>query len=558
MKELISEIVSDSLGVDEDKIINLIEIPPKEEMGDYSFPCFSLSKIQKKSPILIAEELTKKLSKKLPKEFSSLKNEGPYINFFLDKKLLAKKVLKETKKENWGKLNFDKRKALIEFSQPNTHKAFHVGHIRGTSIGESLSRIFESVGNKIIRVNYSGDTGMHIAKWIWCYNKYHKKEKLSDDELWIANIYVDAVKRLTKNKDFQGEVDKINRKIENKSDEEINKLWKKTRKLSIDSWNKIYKELGTHFDKHYFESEVELEGKEISKELVKNNIAKIDDKATIVDLKENNLSVWVLLRGDGTILYSAKDLALAEKKFKDYPSDYYLVTIGDEQTLHFKQLQKTLELMKKPYANKYNFLPFGMVRFPMGKMSSRTGQNILYSDFIKETKEIAKKRIEERTKNISKEELEKRALTISIAAIKYSMLKQDPKKSIIFDPKSDVAFEGNTGPYLLYSYARANSITKKIKKEDKIKIIDIHPLEYSLIKKIHELPEIIKKSYESLAPNIIANYTYELAQTFNEFYHACPVIGSQQKQFRIELVKAFKITLKKSLELLGIEVLEEM
>jgi arginyl-tRNA synthetase len=558
MKEKISEIISSLVSLNKEEVINLIETPPKEEMGDFAFPCFSLSKSEKKSPLLVAENLTKKISKRLPKEISSIKPFGPYINFYLDKKLLAEKVLKETKKKDWGQLNLDKRKSLIEFSQPNTHKAFHVGHIRGTSIGESLSRIFEAAGNNLKRINYSGDTGMHIAKWIWCYQKYHSKEKLSNEESWIAGIYVDAVKRLTKKEEFQKEVNKINKKIEEKSDKDINKLWKETRKLSIDSWKKIYKELGTKFDKHYFESEVELEGKKISQELVKKKIAKIDDNATIIDMKKDNLSVWVLLRSDGTVLYSAKDLALAEKKFKEYPSDYYLVTIGDPQTLHFKQLQKTLELMKKPYAKRYNFLPFGMVRFPTGKMSSRTGQNILYSDFIKETKEIAKKRIEERSKDLSKAELDKRALIVSIAAIKYSMLKQDPRKSIIFDPNSDVAFEGNTGPYLLYSYARANSITKKVKKEDKMKIIDINPLESSLIKKIDNFPEIIKKAYENLAPNIIANYAYELAQTFNEFYHACPVIGSPQKQFRIEIVKAFKTTIKKSLELLGIEVLEKM
>ena len=558
MKEKISKVISSLVKLSEEEITTLLEVPPKEEMGDFAFPCFSLAKSEKKSPILIAEELTNKIGKKLPKEFSSIKNLGPYVNFYLDKKQLAEKVLKETQKEGWGKLNLDKRKSLIEFSQPNTHKAFHVGHIRGTSIGESLSRIFEAVGNQLTRVNYSGDTGMHIAKWIWCYRKYHSKEKLSNNESWIAEIYVDAVKRLTDKKTFQKEVDEINKKIEEKSDEEINKLWKETRKLSIDSWKKIYKELGTHFDKHYFESEVELEGKKISQDLVKKGIAKVDEGATIVDLNKENLSVWVLLRSDNTVLYSAKDLALAEKKSKDYPSDYYLVTIGNEQALHFRQLQKTLELMKKPYAEKYDFLPFGMVRFPTGKMSSRTGQNILYSDFIEETKTIAKNRIEERSENLSKDELEKRALTISIAAIKYSMLKQDPKKSIIFDPNSDVAFEGNTGPYLLYSYARANSITKKVKKEEKMKIIDIHPLESSLIKKINDLPEVIKRAYENWAPNLIANYAYELAQTFNEFYHACPVIGSSQKQFRIELVKAFKITLKKSLRLLGIDVLEEM
>jgi len=271
------------------------------------------------------------------------------------------------------------------------------------------------------------------------------------------------------------------------------------------------------------------------------------------------LSVWVLLRSDGTVLYSAKDLALARKKFKEYPCDNYIIAVGDEQTLHFKQLQKILELMNEKNHKKYNFLPFGMVRFPTGKMSSRTGNNVLYSDFIKETKKIAKTRIQERSEKISKSELEKRSLIVAISAIKYSMLKQDPKKSIIFDPSADIAFEGDTGPYLLYSYARANSIIKKANKTKKaIKIIDLKESEIALLKKIDTFPDIIESAYKSLAPNLIANYSYELSKQFNEFYHNCQVIGGIEEAFRLELVNSFKTTVKKSLDLLGIETLEKM
>ena len=233
-------------------------------------------------------------------------------------------------------------------------------------------------------------------------------------------------------------------------------------------------------------------------DLLEKGIAKKDDGAVIVDLRKYGLSVWVLLRKDGTVLYSAKDIALALRKFKEYPRDYYLVTVGDEQTLHFKQLQKVLELMKVKDAAKYNFLPFGMIRLPTGKMSSRTGQNILYSDFILEIKKIAEDRIKDRIDNISKNELEKRSLKLAIASIKYSMLKQDIKKNIIFDPKVDVSFEGNTGPYLLYSYARANSILNKCKdiEKKKMKIIDINPKESSLIKKIYTYRDGSKILYQ--------------------------------------------------------------
>ncbi len=558
MKQRVIKLLSKNINLPSKTIANLLEVPPKQELGDYAFPCFQLAKTEKKSPLLIAQNLTEKLRKQLPKEITNIDNAGSYVNFFIDKNTLAIKVLEETKKNSWGNINNGKNKTrLVEYSQPNTHKAFHVGHIRGTSLGESLARIFKASGEKVTQINYSGDTGMHIAKWIWCYQKYHSKEKLQNDESWIAKIYVESIQKLGDNKNLQEEVNKINQQIENRENHEINELWEKTRTLSIQSWEKIYEELGAHFDYSLFESQFESDGQKKALELLDKNIAQKDD-AVFMDLKKWNLGVWVLLRKDGTVLYSAKDIALALKKFKDFKSDNYLITVGNEQKMHFQQLNKTLELMGlKKEPSTYGVLPFGMVRFPEGKMSSRTGNNILYSDFSKEVTNIAIKGMKKR--GYEGKDIEKRALKIAIASIKYSMLKQDPRRTIIFDPKNDVSFEGNTGPYLLYSYARANSITKKAKiKETEIKIIDLKETEIALIKKIDSFPEIIEQAYLQLAPNIIANYSYELAKQFNEFYHTCPVMKSPQAKFRLELVKAFKTTLNKSLDLLGIDVLEQM
>jgi arginyl-tRNA synthetase len=561
MKSLVASVLFNALKdeVKKEEILSLIEIPPTNDMGDYAFPCFFLAKIEKKNPMLIAQELKEKLI--LPKEISNTEAKAGYLNFFIDKKFFAdvvlKRILKEKEKYGAGKIG---QKIMVEFSQPNTHKAFHVGHIRGTSLGESLSRIFGFLGDKVIRANYSGDTGMHIAKWIWCYQKFHKKEKLRDDESWIAGIYVDAVKRLAKNEKLQEEVDEINRKLDSKEDKALNELWKKTRILSINSWKKIYKELGTKFDVQYFESEVEQEGKRIALELLEKKIAKKDEGAVIMDLKEYNLGVWVLLRKDGTVLYSAKDLALAEKKLSKYSADKYLALIGDEQKLHFQQLIKTLELMHFKKKDSYNFLTFNMVRLPSGKMSSRTGDNVLYSEFIDELKAHAKAEIKKRDAKLSSKKLEERALKIAIAAIKYSMLKQDSNKVIIFDKEEALNFEGNTGPYLLYSYARANSILKKVKANKKAKdiILDLKESEIKLIKELYAFPEKLLQAYKNLNPAEIANYAFSLAQAFNEFYHACPVLGSVEEKFRLNLIQAFIIVMKISLNLLGIEEIKEM
>jgi len=557
MKSRIAEILSKKISLDKKQIENLIEIPPSQEMGDFAFPCFAVAKEFKKNPI----EIAKNISEKIKTDEFEVKNSGAYINFFLNRTKFALDLIEKIKKEkeNFGREKISKQKVMIEFSQPNTHKAFHVGHIRGTSIGESLARISEFVGDKVVRANYSGDTGMHIAKWLWCYKKYHPKEELINDEAWIASIYVDAIKRLAKDEKLQNDVDKINLELEKGKNKELINLWKETRELSIRAWDKIYRELNTHFDVHFFESEVEKRGKEISHELVEKGIAKIDEGATIIKFDDERLGVWVLLRKDGTVLYSAKDLALAEKKFNEFKIEKNIYVVGAAQSLHMNQLFKTLELMKFKNANKCRHISFAEVRLPTGKMSSRTGENILYSEFIKEITDHSKKKILKRNPELKKNELQKRALKISIAAIKYSMLKQTANKSIIFDKNDALNFEGDTGPYLLYSYARASSILRKSKiQNSNRKIKNLEPKEIELVKKISEFPEVVLNAYKNLNPSVIAGYSYQLAQIFSEFYHACPVIGNEKENFRLELVNSFRQVLKNSLALLGIETMEEM
>lgn len=534
-----------------------LTIPPSSELGDYALPCFPFAKILKKDPVSIANELKEKINAEF---IEKIEVKGAYLNFFISKSKLTERIIEKVLKEQecYGSFKQTNKKIMVEFSQANTHKAFHVGHVRGTSLGESLAIILEFDGNEVIRANYQGDTGMHVAKWVWCYKKYHYKEKLKEDEAWIAGIYVDAIKRLSENQEFQAEVDEINRKLEVREDKELNKLWKKTRKLCLNSLEKIYKELNTRFDEYFFESQVEKRGKEISGELVKKGIAAISDGAIIIDLKEYNLGVWVLLRKDGTVLYSAKDVALAEEKFSKYKIDASIYVVGKEQEHHFHQLFKTLELIKFKQAKKCYYVPVSLVKLPWGKMSSRTGDNILYSQFKEELLEAATEEIKSRFK-LNEKELEERALAVAIAAMKYSMLKQHPNKEIIFDKKEAMRFEGDSGPYLLYSYARAASIIRKAGSSKKsVTALKLSEKEISLIKRIDEFNEKVHQSAENLNPSIIANYAFKLAQAFNEFYVTCKVIGSEEEAFRLKIVGAFRITLKNALTLLGINVVERM
>ena len=568
MKEVIAKILKKALAelkvkLTEAEILKYIEIPPNMEMGDYAFPCFFLASKMQEAPHEIALEIREKISK-IPEEFEDIESNGPYVNFFVNRKNQIPEIINEilSKKEKYGKPESkEKSRTMIEFSQPNTHKAFHVGHIRGTSLGESLARILEFSGEKIIRANYSGDTGTHVAKWLWCYTKFHSKEKLRNDESWIAKIYVEAAKKYDDSEKNHKEVEVINWAMEGKKNPKLMQLWKKSRKFSIDSWKKIYKELNTKFDIHFFESEVEKRGKDIAYELREKKIAVKSDEAIIMNLKKYNLGVWVLLRKDGTVLYSAKDIALVEKKFSKFKIDKSIMIIGAAQSLHISQLLKTLELMKSENAKKNIFVPFAEVRLPSGKMSSRTGENILYSDFMKETLDLTKREIKKREARISKTELEKRALKISIAAIKYSMLKQSPNKNIIFSKEDALNFDGDSGAYLLYSYARAKSILKKAENHSEKKsnyTEEIEDEEIKLAKMLALFPEIVGNAKKNLNPALIANYSYKIAQSFNEFYHACPVINSKNEDFRKKLVQSFAFTIKNSLDLLGIEVLEKM
>jgi arginyl-tRNA synthetase len=560
MKEKIIQLLSKETKLSKEEVAKLLEIPPSSELGDFAFPCFALAKILKKSPNQIAQDLAVKIKSK---DLEKVEAKGPYVNFFINKAALAESTLNEIlkQKDGYGSSTVSKEKVMVEFSQPNTHKAFHMGHVRNTSLGESLSRIIEFSGNKVVRANYSGDTGMHIAKWLWCYQKYHSKEILKDDESWIASIYVDAVKRLTDNEKYQEEVEEINRKLESREDKTLNELWKKTRIASIAAWKKTYAELNTKFNIHYFESEMEKPAKDFSKMLLEKKIAKISDGATVVDFNDYgkpNLGVFLLLRKDGTVLYGGKDMSLAERKFKEYKLDKSYHVVGNEQSLYFRQVLETLALAKSIAAEKGFHISYSEVRFPWGKMSSRTGDNVLYSSFKQELIDLAKSKLQERQK-LSERELQDRALKIAIATMKYTMLKQDTNKSIIFDKEEATSFEGNTGPYLLYTYARAKSILRKAKfKKAKFKIPELSDEEKQLILQLAKFPEEVRKAYNSLAPNIIANYSYQIAQQFNEFYHKTKIIGSENEQFGLALVDAFSQTLKNSLNLLGIEVLEQM
>ncbi len=537
-----------------------LEIPPQEEFGDLSFTCFELAKEQKRNPAEIANEIASKI--KIPKGYVIEKVEvkGAYVNFFFDYKKLAEFILKsklEPIKIGKGK-NY-----LIEFAHPNTHKGFHIGHLRNITIGESLSRILEFVGYKVIRTNYEGDIGPHVAKCLWgIINLYKGKTPKEKKGEWLGKVYAEASQKIGTNAVLEKEVDAINKKLYGGKDKKLLELWRKTRQWSLDYFDGIYKEVGTRFDKLYFESWVEKRGIEISKEAIKKGVAKVSEGAIIIDLEKYGLGIFVLITKDGTPLYSAKDLGLAEKEFSDFKPDYIIHVVGSEQTFYFKQLFKTFELIKSKVANKSYHLVYGLVRLQEGKMSSREGTIILYSDLRDKVIKKVVGEIKQRNPKLSKDIVEDLAFKIGISALKYQMLKVSPEKDVVFDWQQSLELQGGTGPYIQYSYTRCSSILKKAKKWKNIYSSDsLNEEEKKLIKLLSNFSKTAQQSAKDLRPHYICNYAYDLATTFNNFYEKHRVINaetSELKKFRLSLVKATQIILGECLNLIGMYTVEKM
>ncbi|MCW1296854.1 MAG: arginine--tRNA ligase [Candidatus Parvarchaeota archaeon] len=545
---------------------NWIEVPPDKKFGDFSCTiAFDLAKEMKRNPNEIANEIVKKIKLGKESNFSKIEVISGYINFFLKKEEfcenLLNKILKEGKK--FGRLNIGKRiRTMVEFSQPNTHKAFHIGHLRNTCLGDALSRILEFANFDVIRANYPGDIGMHVARCLWCYLKFHRGEEPKERKgEWLGKIYAEACKRIEENPAYEAEVKEILKKLEERDKKLIN-IWRKTRKWSLDDFKRIYKELDVKFDVYFFESELERKGKRIVEEALKKGIAKISEGAPIVDLSAYGLDVFMLLRSDGTSLYSTKDLALAKEKFEKYKIKKSIYVVGSEQKMYFQQLFKTLELLGFKQASDCYHLSYELVMFESGKMSSREGTVVLYDELADKMKEKAYEEVRKRNPKISEKEARKIAEIIAIGAMKYGMLKFDNNKVIIFDWEKMLEFEGDTGPYLQYACVRANKILEKYGEiENKIRCNQVEEVEIELIKQISIFPALIKKICETYKVNLLADYCYRLASKFNEFYDKCPVLSEkdeEKKRMRIAIVHATKLVIERCLLLLGIKIPEFM
>ena len=550
MKKLIVKLLEKEVDLKKEEIDKLIEIPPSLEMGDYSFPCFILARKLKKNPNQIAKDLKEKIKSK---DFEKIESSGPYINFFINRIKLAENIVKEIldKKDNFGKVNIGKgKKALIEHTSINPNASPHVGRARNAIIGDSIVKILRFINFKPEVHYYVNDVSKQIAMLVLA-----NAEKLKFKDM--LKRYISISKKVENSKELEKKVFKLLYKFE-KKDKEVTKRFKKITDICITGQEKILSELEIHYDFFDYESKYLDTSKKILSQLKKTKKLFIDkDKRFVLDQKgtsvENKMKspVLVLTRADGTGLYPLRDIVYTIEKLKK--AEKNIIILGEDHKLYFQQLKETLKLLgfNSPEVIYYSFIMLSEGE-KSKKMSTRKGDVILLEDFLKKSINKAKKEIFKRkTKGDPKK--------IGIGAIKYAILKNNPNKSILFNLNEALNFEGNAGPYILYSYARASSILRKVKnKKNKSKTLKLESKEIELVKKLSEFPDIVLNSYKNLNPSLIANYSYQLAQTFNEFYHSCPVIGSSKESFRLLLVKSFRQVLKNSLSLLGIETIEEM
>jgi len=541
-KEIIKLLVAAKVKVDIDDIVT----PPDEKMGDFSFACFGTKKLKGEN-----------------KYFGKIEAAGPYINFFVKANMIAKLTAETIAKEKreFGKNKIGRnKKIMVEFSQPNTHKEFHIGHSRGTLLGQSLVNILMASGYRVISANYFNDTGAHVAKWLWAYTKFHDKEEPRENIAAFMNrVYQEANEKIAESEEYKKEVSVIKQKLE-QGDKELIKIWKKTRQWSINQFKEVYKILKIDFDVYFYESEEEDAGKKLVKELVGQGVANESQGAIIVDLEKYHLGVFLILKSDGTSLYSTHDLPLAEKKFKKYKIEESWYVVDVRQTMYFKQLFKTLELMgfDKPMRH----VDYEFVSTPEGVISSRRGEVPTFMNLYNYVVDMAAVSTRERHSDWPENKVRQIAQKIALSAIKYEMLKSSRGREIVIDPQKALSFEGFTGPYLLYTLARINSILKK-EKPRKIKdwkSIVIAPLEKQLVIKMLTFSEIVAESAKTAQPSIVAQYLFELAQKFAEFYHEINVLKAEEpeKTWRLGLIKDIKHVLENGLDLLGIEFLEEM
>ena len=500
-----------------------------------------------------------------------------YLNLYFDTHEYTRRLVDGVLegKERFGCGPATGLRVMIEFSHPNTHKSFHVGHLRGTILGDSLCRILKFAGNEVVRANYPGDMGMHVIKWLWGYLKFHNgEEPATDITRWMGEVYAEAAHRIEENPDLEAELRSLYTRWDQR-DPEIVALWERTREWSLEGFRQMYAALDVRFDVYYFNSQEEKPGKEVVEELVRRGIAtdergqggavivKIDE---VLGLDKEQFRTAVVLRSDGTALYATEDLALTLHKFHDYPDLAKSVYVVDvRQSLHFTQVFKILEIAGHAEAQKCSHVSYELVTLPGNVVvSSREGTVVLLEDLLREATTRARAEAHKKNPALSEAQLESVAKAVGLGALKYPMLARENTKMVTFDWQTALDFNGQAAPYIQYAHVRCNSILRKAgglpEEGGSTFDYELNPAEIQLIDMLSRFPGEVQRAAAEYKPLAIASCAYDIAKAFAGFYDACPVVQAepQVRAGRLRIVATTKQTLANALNLLGIQAPEVM
>lgn len=565
-KKEIAKIIGNIVKIDDKEIIKMVEKPTNNDMGDFSFPCFKLAKELKKSPMIIAQEICEKM--KLDAEvFEDIEIVNGYINFFVNKERIIKEVLEEVsnKKEEYGKSTLGAgQNIIVEYSSPNIAKPFHIGHLRNTVIGSSLYNMYKYLGYNTIGINHLGDYGTQFGKMIEGYKRWGQEYNIDENPIEeLTKIYVRINDLCKKDEDVLKACRDNFKKLED-GDPYCTEIWNKFREVSLNEFNRIYELLGVKFDSLNGEAFYSDKMPEVE-ELLRNSGRLVKSEgAEIIDLEEEKMGVCMIKKSNGSTTYATRDLAAILYRARTYDFDKCLYVVAYEQNLHFKQIFEVAKLLgiDEKYIKGLQHIPYGMVHLKSGKMSTREGNVIKVEDLLKESISRVKQIIKE--KNPDMENLEENAKKIGIGAVVFNNVATTIIKDQIFDWDTILNFNGETGPYIQYTYVRTNSVlnnSKGVKTIDEIDfsvLIDKESLE--VVKKIYEFNNVIENSVDKNEPSLLARYLLELAKNYSTFYNNNKILveDTKIKDARVFLTYSVGLVLKIGMKLLGIEMPDKM
>ena len=564
MKSKLIDILAENLTeLKKEEIAEALEVPKKADMGDYAFPCFRLAKIYRKAPNLIAQDLKEKIDAGSYEIFSKIENVGGYINFFFDKEQFAKQIVDTISEENFGSSDIGEGKTIcIDYSSPNVAKNFHVGHLRTTIIGNSLYKIYSKLGYHVERINHLGDWGTQFGKLIVAYKNWGSKEEVEKNGIAeLMKIYVKFHQEAEKDDSLNDQAREWFVKME-QGDEEALSIWQCFKDISLIEYKRIYKLLGMDFDHFTGESFYRDKTQGVVDQLNEKNLLVESEGAHIVPLDDYNMAPCLITKKDGSSIYATRDLAALFYRKNTYNFDKCIYVTGLEQKLHFAQVFKVIELLGYDWYKDLVHVPYGLVSMEGGKLSTRNGNVIYAEEILHESINKIYEIIEEKNPDLPDKETVARQ--VGIGAILFNDLYNQRIKDVVFNWDKILNFDGETGPYVQYTYARCASVFRKVGDVQIPDEIDYSVLTddvtMNLLKDITRFPGIVKDAADKFEPFMIARFAVSVAQHFNKFYHDCQINVKEEnvKMARLKVVQMTMKVIKDALELLGIECPEQM